>query len=518
MVSKLHSFGRPSEEALTRAPHPSRSTGSRLLLSSLLLSLLVGLAPPAAAARRKVAVLRFGGVHGETARAKIVRGLQGSFDILGASAVPDACADLGIPMSKGRNLARCAQAVNAVAVVGGTTNASKLTLVIFSGKTGSTLTTGRVRWSSFPSAGMVRGALKVVRRGLNQAPAWVGKRPRRVAAPTPAAPDPPDEPKASSGTGDSGGGLSFEPDDVNSGRPSAPTAVPRPPSSEEPPSLGTPKTAAKTPDTTAKKAPTASVDPDPRFYGTVGLGAWIRGFSINQPALPQWDKGYSSGAAFALRLEVGARPLAFFLDNFAAGIYARLRFQTTLGLKSGFADQTTATAEKLSTSMSEFLIDFGYHWNILDKADGPRVDFGLGYGMLDFSIDWGSISAQQQIPSTAYRFVLLGVGAAYPFAKLFSDKIELSGLLRFDYRFVLDAGGVVADAEPGFGPSSGGGLCLTLGLSARWGAILFGVEYTYTRFFYAFSDIQNRVDQSLPAAGGALDEMHAFIVSGGYSF
>jgi hypothetical protein len=502
------------------------SRGARTILGSL--AFLLVLAGGGVADARKVAVLRFGGVHGSGARAKLTRALRGKHTVLGATAVPDACSDLGIRMSKGRNLARCAQKVGAVAVIGGTTGARKLTLVIFSGKTGAVIGSGRARWSSFPSRGMVRGAMRIINRALAKAPRYVGRRPapRRPAPrrPAPRKPDPPDEP----------GGLTFEPDDIGSGgkgsgKPSggSPDGLPSMPDEDPLAPKGPAKPAqpeTRQPDAGAKKSGGPEETGDPRAYGTVGLGTWFRSFSINQPADARWDKGYSSGAAFIMHLELAARPLAFFMDGFAAGIYARMRFQTTLGLKSGFAGGSN-TGEKLSTSISQFLLDFGYHWNIFGKADSPRVEFGLGYGMLDFSIDWGSIAAGDQIPSAAYRFVLIGAGGSYPFVSFASGKMPLSAVLRFDYRIVLDAGGVVGEAQPGFGPSSTGGLALALGLKSRYGAIVFGLEYTYTRFFYSFSDVQNRVNQTAadpsnprPAAGGALDEMHAIVVSGGYSF
>ncbi|PIE18858.1 MAG: hypothetical protein CSA65_03920 [Proteobacteria bacterium] len=488
------------------------------------IALLAIIASASAAEARKVAVLRFGGVHGSGARAKIASALRRKHSVLEATAVPDACADLGISMSKGRNLARCAQKVGATAVIGGTTKAHKLTLVVFSGKTGNVIGSGRVRWSSFPSRGMVGSAMRLINRALRKAPRFVGHRPKpRRSTPrrTQRKPDPPDEP----------GGLTFEPDDVGSDSGSkgggSPDGLPSIPNEDPLDSKGPAKAKPETskPNASAKKEGGSTEPGDPRAYATAGLGTWFRTFSINQPTESRWDKGYTSGAAFIFALEAAVRPLAFFLDGFAAGIFARLRFQHTIGLKSGFKDKSKGTGEMLSTSISQFIIDLGYSWNILGKADSPRVEFGLGYGMLDFSIDWGSLSADQQIPSTAYRFVLIGVGGSYPFTSFASGKMPLAASLRFDYRIVVDAGGVVADDQPGFGPSSTGGLALALGLKSGYGGIVFGIEYTYTRFFYAFSDTQDRVDQTRqdpsnpkPAAGGALDEMHAIFVSGGYSF
>jgi hypothetical protein len=44
------------------------------------------------------------------------------------------------------------------------------------------------------------------------------------------------------------------------------------------------------------------------------------------------------------------------------------------------------------------------------------------------------------------------------------------------------------------------------------------VDYTYTRYFYAFKDGAKRQSAAQRAAGGALDQMHAAIVSLGYTW
>ena len=484
------------------------------------------LATPALA--RRVAVLRFGGVHGSGARARIARALRSRNTVLEATAIPEACEDLGIAMSKGENLARCAKKARAAAVIGGAAKARKLTLVIFSGKTGQVVKTGHVRWSAFPSAKMVRRAMRLVRRGLAKTPRTIGSTPRPTPQPTPrpaAKPDPPDEPGA--------GGLSFQPDEVSGSKGGETTGAGGadagagagdntsgglPSLPDEDPLTAKGRTKPTSPESDKnndKKKKKEAKANDLRVYGAVGLGLLMRNFSINQPSEPKWQKSYTSGSAFALSLEAAGRPLAFFLDNFAANIFLRLRFSTTLGLKSGVEGSGNSG---LSTSIYEFLFDAGYHWNILDKADSPRVDFGLGFGIFDFSVDWGDTPLQQHIPSASYSFLLLGVGGSYPFIRFLGDELSLSAMLRFDYRIVFDAGGVTADDEPGFGPGSTGGLALTLGLKGQYDNAIFGIEYTYTRFFYTFSDSENRFNQKKPSAGGALDQYHAFMIKGGYGF
>lgn len=492
----------------------------RFLLLTLVLLPLLATARPASA-RRTVSVLTFGGPNGAKARARIVGGLRSQYDMLGASAVPDACAEFGIPMTKGRNLARCAKHVGAVAVVGGKAAGRSLTLVVFSGGNGQVLATVRSPWSRWPSKKMVRRALAAVRRALAKAPRRVGR--RRVAPPPPPPPPPPETtPKP---TPEDEPGLTFKPEEIT--RDPAPgtgggTQLPPDIGPEDPLKSTKPEIKPPTDEPTAKAAPTKRAKAtSPRALALVGVGTWLRSFSINEPATPASNATYSSGATFALRLEALARPASFFTDNFAADFFARLRYQMVLGLSSGI----DAGSEALSTSIMQLLFDVGYRLE-LDRVLGkgcdaaakgacpqsPTVDLSFGYGVTDFEIDWGSQT--QSLPNVSYGFLLIGLGGNYPFP--FFE--PMGAHMRFDYRIVTGSGQISHDQEPGYGPASAGGIALTLGLNGHYGNIIARLEYTYTRYFFSFDDPITRRDSGLPAAGGALDSFHMLQLSGGYTF
>lgn len=487
-----------------------------LLILTLVFPLLAS--PSSAAARTTICVLSFGGPNAAKARARITSGLHGSYDLLGATAVPDACAELGIPMTKGPNLARCAKRVGAAAVVGGKAAGRSLTLVVFSGKSGSVLGTINTPWSRWPSKAMVRRALRALRRTLAKAPRSVGRRP---APPPPPPPPPPPKPKPA----EDEPGLTFKPDEITRDPGSAAesgTNLPPDVGPEDPLGPATPPPKPPSDEPGAKEAPKAARTKatSPRAVALLGIGTWLRSFSINEPATPESNATYSSGATFALRLEGLARPAAFFTDNLAADFFTRLRFQTVLGLTSA----VDAGSGGLSTSMTEFIFDVGYRWEVARTFGepcsaeakqcplSPTVDFSFGYGLMDFEIDWGSTT--QSLPNVSYGFLLIGLGGNYPFPFY----APMGAHMRFDYRIVTGSGQISTEETPGYGPASTGGLALTLGVNYRYGNIIGRLEYTYTRYFFSFDDPLTRRDSGLPAAGGALDNLHMFQLSGGYAF
>ena len=92
-----------------------------------------------AVAKPTIAVLAFGGKQGPSVRKRLVGSLRGQYRVIHGDKVLDACDELGISMSRGRNLSRCAQKAGAAAVVGGAVGGDILSLVIFSGKTGKVI-------------------------------------------------------------------------------------------------------------------------------------------------------------------------------------------------------------------------------------------------------------------------------------------------------------------------------------------------------------------------------------------
>jgi hypothetical protein len=311
--------------------------------------------------------------------------------------------------------------------------------------------------------------------------------------------------------------MTFTPEDVNRGK-----SKPKPRaglgSDDERSPLDQPDEPGKAGDDTLpgdKRRPTPSKPAEPsdwlarrpRLVGTLGFGTWIRSFSINQPADEKWKSSYSSGATLTLKFAAEAFPLAYFLDTFAQDFLARFSFQMALGLTSGVAGAGTSG---LSTSMNEFLFELGYRWNILQKQGGPELEGTFGLGSTNFSIDWGQ--ATRSLPDASYTFLSLGLGGLYRFLPF------LGAHLRLAYRIVAGNSGVSDDEAPGYGDASVGGINLAVGVTGYWKSFVASFEYVFTHYFYSFNDVTNRSTQNVPTAGGALDQYHAIMVNGGYSF
>ena len=495
----------------------------------LLLGVLLMLLSSSAMAKPTIAVLAFGGKQGPSVRKRLAASLRAQYRVIHGDKVLDACDALGIAMSRGRNLARCAQQVGAVAVVGGAVGGDILSLVIFSGKTGKVIKKGSVVCEGRLSAADLRDALSIVQAGLRKAPRRsprTAPRPRPRPRPRPVEPEPDDGLEFDPDSKDTDkGDFSFEPDPVN--RKPANTATVNP--DEDPlDSSGAYKPGA-TRGTDTSKRPTARVtkktiahDGYPRLLAAVGLGTWIRDFSLNDPARttdPSTGKaynhpGYNSSAAFALRLAARVRPAAFLTDGFASMLYVNLQFQTTLGLQSRTKEKDSSSGQMVEktygTSFLEFIMDAGVDWNIQNLPTSPHLVAGIGGGMMDFAIDWDT-DPPHTLPDASYSFFLIKAGINWPFHPM------VGAHFNFDYR-VVGGAGEVEDSQYWYGPSSTGGVNIALGINGAYKGIVASLEYTYTRYFYAFSEAEDRVSQSKRAAGGALDVLHGIIFSVGYSF
>jgi hypothetical protein len=481
-----------------------------------------------AQAKKTVAALDFGGPGAARARASVLRPLRVKYNVQPGSRLLDACDELGISMTRGRNLAKAAQHIGAVAIIGGAVVGRSLNLAVYSGRTGQPLITGRVavRGGRLTPRNL-RKALTVILKGLRKAPKRVGRRKPRPAPAPVAAPKP--EP--------AGSDLTFEPDPVDSSGSGTGGTVALEPGGEggeggEDPSYETPlggpeenPLALKGPPTTQKPAePVGQVEKTPNAHGTpraaayVGMGTWMRELTISDPREGDPVPRYSSGAAFALSLGFKVRPIAFISDGFAGNFYSRLRFQTMLGLES--ATET----ESFGTSLWELLWEVvGYDLKLLDGPNSPHLEVGLGFGLMSFAIDWPAGTASE-MPNASYSWFLASLGGYMPFTEM------IGAHLRFDYR-VVSGTGEIEDPDNWYGPSSTGGLGLLVGLNARYKGFVAKLEYSYTRYFYAFSEGNDRIAACPPCdkntqtctpctqkpAGGALDQLHGIIVSVGYS-
>ena len=121
------------------------------------------------------------------------------------------------------------------------------------------------------------------------------------------------------------------------------------------------------------------------------------------------------------------------------------------------------------------------------------------------------------MPGTSYRFVLGSLGGRQPLAWLAGGRLRLDLRLRFDYRAVLSSGEI--ESEEWFGPSSAGGLNALAGLQASYRWLVMRAEYTFTYYYFTFSEGLARMNGCQPAgtcqhaAGGATDLLHGFTLS-----
>ncbi len=469
-----------------------RRSSLRNVLRSLLLSSLILTCSGLAEAKRAVAVLPFKGAKGEAIRNVLIKKLSNMYEVVDGQELIDASQELGISMSRGKNLSNCAKRVGVVAIVGGKARSRKLTLALYSGRSGKVIASGTIPFKRFNRKALKR-ALKLIKKGMRKAPRRWGK--RRAAKPV--EPDQEDP-----------GTLVFEPDPVQENQRADQEENPlsfQPPPVTPPPS----------------EVPIVAEKPEdpgnPKVEGTFGLGLWTRTLSLNQAENSVFSE-YSTPGAFTLNLYLRGRPVAFFTDNFLANIYLKFRYQTVIGLQSALSDGTTTgeEVEGKSTSLNKLLIDLGYDWKILDQITSPYLALGMGYGMMSFAIDWGE--AEAIMPNTSYDFLFFTLGARYPFLLL--GDVLLGAHLNFDYRLVFGTGEMEND-EKWFGPSSTGGLNMLVGMNVTFMKIIGRVDYTYTRYFYSFPEHPQDRQLSHPgaaAASGALDQLHSFIFSVGYSF
>jgi hypothetical protein len=517
------------------------STRSVPLLAALLL--LAGM-QASAAAKTTVVVLAFGG-NADQPRDRIVAALQSRFRVLPGQELLDACDRLGIQMSRGANLARCAAQIGAVAVIGGSEAGGSLSLAVYSGKTGQPLATGSARASD------TRAALVIILRGLKAAPKHVGS-----AAPAPApepAPEPVPEVAPEPAPKKGGGTMPFEPDTVEKG-----SGGQRIDDSDENPlgrkeqgaagAAGAKEAGPAAGGPVEKKPAEVELDPMyPRFEGLFGFGVWMRDFSVNDPypsdtaynattnpngsLLKPPSPGYSSGAAFAFKFSLKARPLSFFTQSFASWFYARLTYGQTGGLSSNNKEKDATTGgtvvKTYATTLRELVFDAGVDWKILKVDWSPRLEAGIGGGLTTFSIDWTDSTVDPHpLPDTSYSFFIFNLRAIWPFLPHLRPGLGLEGFFGIDLRGVGGSGDV-EDETTWYGSSTTGGFGLNLGLEVNFKGFLGRIEYDYTRYFLSFNDADARAAQydqeaasgsaTTRAAGGALDVTHGLMFSFGYS-
>ncbi|MFH1130978.1 MAG: hypothetical protein V1754_06560 [Pseudomonadota bacterium] len=397
-------------------------------------------------------------------------------------------------MRKGANLAKAAARLGAIAVVGGAISDGVLRLAVFSGKTGQPLKAGRIFAGNQLRGNSLRKAIKIIFAGVRKAPAVASVSIRSSP------------PKRSSQEPNHHSVLTFDPNEAQHGAKAIKKDYDFDPLKENP--LVDDTSSVFEQGKAIPKRQTIQKDEDwpPRIVGTIGLGMLARNFALADPTGTQLS--YSSGASFALRFGLRIHPVAFFANGIPANLWLRLRYQLAVGLKS--EDKSSQTGQDFDTSLGEFMLDAGYAWKILTAKSSPVVDFGLGFGMLDFKIDWNTQT--KMLPNWAYRFMFFGLGARYPFLS------HLGAHLRFDYRLVFDAGEIEEDMQ-GIGDSSVGGIAIGLGLNGNFKNFVASLDYNYTYFFYSIGNLEARTQENRKyIAGGAADQVHGLMINFGYSY
>jgi len=491
------------------------------------------LTPGLARAEQVVAVLAFGGDDEGNVRGAVVDPLFNRYTIIHGDKVLDACDELGIPMSRGRNLARCAKRAGVVAVVGGAVQGGKLSLVVFSGGNGQVLAKGAVPCRGRLAGRNLRKAINLVLKGLRKAPK--GKRRGRKPPPTK----------------DPSGGFSFDPEPVDRGQPASGQSV----DMEEDPltGTGTPSFDPDAGDPAMNNDPVEKKKKDddggsggitrtswPALELALGGGFWSRTFTPNDPiqttiqGKPRSPEEYKSGTAFMIRVMARARPLAFFMEGLATGPFLKLMFQSTAGLATRATDAKTKQVQLFGTGFWGLDFEVGYDWDIFRKNElGPHLMVSLGYSTLDFSIEWPTDTTTmahttQRRPNANYSCFLLKLGVAGNFFTLANDWLTLGGHFFFDFRPVLSDVEEIEDPTLWYGAASVNGLGLALGIDGRINVgpkakVTISLDYNYTRYWYRFDDAATRRADALNkkkeywVLGGALDEYHGFVVSLGYA-
>jgi hypothetical protein len=464
-------------------------------------------------------VLDFGGEQGSSVRERLVAKLGRRYRIVPGKRLSEACEELGIPIKRGENLAKAAQRIGVVAVLGGAVKAGVLTVAVYSSATGQTIALGRIPLGRRLTGRVLARALKLINAGLRKAPREI---PRSAADTTGGA-----ETTRRARTGDEhadGDSAEKEPSqapDSASGKKQQqgdsltydPKAASDNASDEKfDPAAGNPM---DTRDTSQEKQTRAAetgkkVDASEsgwrqmRVEATAGVGTWLRSFSLNDSLGDPIS--YSSGAAFALRFAARIHPASFFSSGIAADFWLRLSYQMVVGLES----RDDSASQAFGTSMGELLIDVGYAWNFLKTATSPELDIGIGFGLYEFKIDWAGQVAK--LPNWSYRFLLFGVGARFPFVRNFGAYV------RADYRLVFGSGDVEDDLS-WYGASKTGGIALSFGFHGSYKGFVARADYSYTRYFYSFEDpVGRQLAGRTRVAGGALDQSHAILVSAGYQY
>ncbi|MCC6751568.1 MAG: hypothetical protein IT371_28205 [Deltaproteobacteria bacterium] len=485
---------------------------------------VLGALPSAADAKKKAAVLPFGGPGAAGARAGVVAALRAKFDIVGQEAYDTAAGDLGVDGRTAAGMAAVCGKLKCHAVIKGSVGKRrrKFTVVVtvYDGSSGKAL--GR-------RAATVRGVSAVARAGSAlgkncaplvargsagkagvSAPPDQGERqpPPQPPPAQPVARRPPPQPApAQPPTG------SPPVVEADSPPPAQPPVAKASPSGEDTSDIPAYKPKRKKSKRRASADDEGDEDRDDDrdrdkdkdsdegdddegrvkvkkkrrrgklaglFDVSVALGLSTRNYEL-AGANPDQNSRYDGGMFPELTIRGELYPLVPFMDNFARNLglgltYAR-HISISTKLPSGDSD--------VSTSSQEFLMDLRVRWAFWDSVTSPALTAFVGFGMRDFSLGQNTV-----LTSFAYKFARFGVAALVPFGTPL-----IAGELGADARPIFSIGQEAVDA---YGVRSGGfAWSVRAGASGRASLGLMTLSYFLTFEYLSFGSSFEGLDPAV---------------------
>ncbi len=188
------------------------------------------------------------------------------------------------------------------------------------------------------------------------------------------------------------------------------------------------------------------------------------------------------------------------------GLYAQLDLAFALALSSQEVDAMgNPTGDELDTSAWRMLLQVGYQYPLSDDA------FRLG-ALVGFGIDSFSISENDTLPSTSYKFLRIGaVGDARLYENLVRARIDIA------YRVILGMGDIAdANEDDRLGTEASGG-AFDLGISLG-GRIDMGLSYAFRFGFTRYNrDFSGTAGTGIPENSNFADKGLNLSIQLGYT-
>lgn len=240
----------------------------------------------------------------------------------------------------------------------------------------------------------------------------------------------------------------------------------------------------------------------------VGLRLFSRSFAFNSPVKPVNPPSYDSGLGLGLALALHVHPGAFSLpQRWFSDFGLRLRYARALGLRAQLDVQTDAPATFWQLDLA-----LTYRWVVTRSDYSPTLNFAVGLGWMRFSVD----NEIPPLPNVAYRSVdLQFLELEQPFLRVGS--FALRAHAGFSLILVLDAGPIENADSTGYGDAGVTAYDLGFGLRGSWGRFYADASFTYRRIAYDFDRMCAIQNTGCGEAGGAIDQVSAFVFAAGFT-